>query len=178
MPSIPIAAVFSFLKDMRGSLTWSEEDLIAALKVTRKDADKTLTLLQMQGCVQKTESGEWLTTASGEIVSGSKSPRFNPANIDQALSALSARIADINSDIHSEFKISKAMAFGDFLSRPAKCQAADVGVELRQRVAAKDRDRTEGRKFLKQVAAGSRSLHVQQYEKWMSERSHRRLVTE
>jgi hypothetical protein len=176
MPRIPIAAVFSFLKDMRGSLTWSEEDLIATLKVTRKDAGKILTLLQMQGYVQKTENGEWLTTASGETVSGSKSPRFSLANIDQALSALSARIADINSHTHSEFKVTKAVAFGDFLKRPPKCQAADVGIELRQRVAAKHRDKTEERNFLKQIAAKNRFLHLQPYEQWMSQRSHRRLV--
>ncbi len=176
MPRIPIAAVFSFLKDMRGSLTWSEEDLIATLKVTRKDAGKILTLLQMQGYVQKTENREWLTTASGEIVSGSKSPRFSLANIDQALSALSARSADINNHAHSEFTGTKAVAFGDFLKRPSKCQAADVGIELRQRVAAKHRDKTEERNFLKQIAAKSRFLHLQPYEAWMSQRLHRRLV--
>jgi hypothetical protein len=176
MPRIPIAAVFSFLKDMRGSLTWSEEDLIATLKVTRKDAGKILTLLQMQGYVQKTENREWLTTASGEIVSGSKSPRFSLANIDQALSALSARSADINNHAHSEFTVTKAVAFGDFLKRPPKCQAADVGIELRQRVAAKHRDKTEERNFLKQIAAKNRFLHLQPYEAWMSQRLHRRLV--
>jgi hypothetical protein len=178
MPSIPIAAVLSFLKDMRGALTWSEEDLIATLKVTRKDAGKILTLLQMQGYVQKTENGEWLTTASGEIVSGSKLPRFSLANIDQALSALSARTADINSDLHSEFRISNAVAFGDFLKRPPKSQAADVGIELRQRVAGKQRDKTEERNFLKQIAARNRFLHLQPYEEWMSQRSHRRLVVQ
>jgi hypothetical protein len=145
MPGIPIAAVFSFLQDMRGY-------------------------------VQKTETREWLTTASGEIVSGSKSPRFSPANIDQALSALSARIADINSHTHSEFTVNKAVAFGDFLKRPPKCQAANVAIELRQRVPAKHRDKTEERKFLKQIAAKNRFLHLQPYEEWMSQRSHRRLV--
>jgi hypothetical protein len=175
MPTIPIAAVFSFLKDMRGTLTWREEDLIATLKVARKDAGKILALLQMQGYVQRTQSGEWLTTASGEIVSGSKSPRFKPANIEQAIAAVSARIANSNRDLHSEFKISKAVAFGDFLSRPSKCQAADVGIELRPRVAGKERDKTEERKFLKQLAAKNKFLHAQPYQEWMSERSHRRL---
>jgi hypothetical protein len=133
-------------------------------------------LLQMQGYVQKTENGEWLTTASGEIVSGSKSPRFSQANVDQALSALSARIANINSESHSEFKVTKAVAFGDFLGRPAKCQAADVGIELHQRVAAKHRNKTEERKFLKEIAVKNRFLHLQPYEEWMGERSHRRLA--
>ena len=178
MPTIPIAAVFSFLKDMRGALTWSEQNLIATLKVSRKDADKILALLQMQGYMQKTQSGEWLTTAAGEIVSGSKSPRFKPANIEQALAASSARIADVNRDVHSKFKIIKAVAFGDFLSRPSKCQAADVGVELRPRVAGKDRDKTQERTFLKQLGAKNKFLYVRPYEEWMSQRPHRRLPVE
>jgi hypothetical protein len=178
MPAIPIAAVFSFLKDMRGALTWTAQDLIATLKVTRKDADKILALLQLQGYVQNTESGEWLTTASGEIVSDSKSPRFQPANIEQALAAVSARIADVNRDVHSGFKIIKAVAFGDFLSRPSKCQAADVGVELRPRVAGKDRNKTEERMFLKQLAAKNKFLHLQPYEEWMGQRSHRPLAVQ
>jgi len=178
MPTIPIAAVFSFLKGMRGTLTWREEDLIATLKVARKDADKILALLQMQGYVQKTESAEWLTTASGEIVSGSKSPRFKPANIEQALAAVSARIADRNRDVHSEFKIIKAVALGDFLARPSKCQAADVGIELGPRVAGQERDKTEERNFLKRLAGNNKFLHLQPFEEWMTQRSHRRLAVE
>jgi hypothetical protein len=178
MPTIPIAAVFSFLKDMRGALTWSEKDLIATLKVAQKDAGTILVLLQMQGYVQKTENGEWLTTAAGEIVCGSKSPRFSLANVDHALTALSARIANMNRDSHSDFKISKAIAFGDFLNRPAKCQAADVAVELRPRVAGSDLDRTNERKFLRRIAAASRFLRVQPYQEWMTGRSHRRLAVE
>ncbi len=177
MPTIPIAAVFSFLRDMRGALTWSEQDLIATLKVAPKDAGKILALLQMQGYVQKTQDGEWLTTAAGEIVSGSKSPRFKLANIEQALTALSARIAEVNRDAHSGFKISKAIAFGDFLGRRSKCQSADVGVELRPRAAGKDRDKTEERNFLRHIVAKNKFLHVLLYEEWMTRRSHRRLPT-
>lgn len=178
MPTIPIAAVFSFLKDMRGALTWSKRDLIATLKVVPKDAGKILALLQMQGYVQKTQSGEWLATAAGEIVSGSKSPRFQPANIEHALASLSARIASVNRDVHSEFKIVNAVAFGDFLGHPSKCQAANLGVELRPRVAGKDHDKRQERKFLKLLAAKNKFLHVQPYEEWMSERSHRRLAVQ
>lgn len=178
MPTIPIAAVFSFLKDMRGALTWSERDLIATLKVVPKDAGKILALLQMQGYVQKAQSGEWLATAAGEIVSGSKSPRFQPANIEQALASLSTRIASLNRDVHSEFKIVNAVAFGDFLGHRSKCQAANVGVELRPRVAGKDHDNRQERKLLKLLAAKNKLLHVQPYEAWMSERSHRRLAVQ
>jgi hypothetical protein len=176
MPLIPLAAVFSFLKDMRGALTWTEQDLIETLKVGRQDADKILLLLQMQGYVQKTDNGDWLTTAAGEIVSGSKPPRFSREHVEQALSTLSGRIAAINRDGRAEFKIAKAVAFGDFLAKRPLSQAAEVGVELSRRIRAAQRDSAKEREFLKQLGRQSRFLHVRPYEKWMDERRHRRLT--
>jgi hypothetical protein len=176
MPLIPLAAVFSFLKDMRGALTWTEQDLIDTLKVARQDADKILLLLRMQGYVQKTDDGDWLTTAAGEIVSGSKPPRFSRESVEQAISTLSDRIAAINRDRRAEFKIAKAVAFGDFLAKRPVSQAAEVGVELSRRIRDAQRDSAKEREFLKQqLGRKSRFLHVRPYEKWMDERTHRRL---
>ena len=174
-PQIPLAAVFSFLKDMRGALTWTEQDLIDTLKIGRQDAEKILPLLRMQGYVQKTDDGDWLTTAAGEIVSGSKPPRFTRESVEQALSTLSDRIAAINRDRRAEFKIAKAVAFGDFLAGRPVSQAAEIGVELSRRIRAAQRDSAKEREFLKQFGRKSRFLHVRPYEKWMDERTHRRL---
>jgi len=175
MPLVPLAAVFSFLKDMRGVLTWTEEDLIHTLKVTRQDAEKILLLLQMQGYVQKTDDRDWLTTAAGEIVSGSKPPRFSRENVEQAISALSDRIAAITRDHRAEFKIAKAIAFGDFLAGRRTCQAAEIGVELSRRIRTAQRDSVKEHEFLKQLGRKSRFLHVLPYQKWMNERTHRSL---
>src|SRR5438477_1724735 len=171
MPQIPLAAVFSFLKDMRGALTWTARDLIGTLKVSREDAEKILLLLQMQGYVQRTENGAWLTTAAGEIVSGSKLPRFGGERIEQALATISERIAAINRDTRAEFKITKAVAFGDFLSDRPTCQAADMGVELSRRNRTADRDAMKERHFLKELGRKSRFLQVRPYERWMGERT-------
>ena len=134
LPSVPTAAVFSFLKDTRGALTWTAHDLAEALKLSRQDANKILTLLQLQGYVhQNSDSQQWLTTASGEIVSGSTLPRLSRESVEQAVATLADRIAAINRDPRAEFKLPKAVAFGDFLSDRPKVQAADVGVELRRR---------------------------------------------
>jgi len=175
MPLIPLAAVFSFLKDMRGALTWTEQDLIETLKVGRQDAEKILLVLQMQGYVQKTADGDWLTTAAGEIVSGSKPPRFSRESVEQAISTLRDRIAAISRDRRAEFKIAKAVAFGDFLTGRPICQAAEIGVELSRRIRAAQRDSTKEREFLKQLGRKSRFLYVRRYEKWMDERTHRGL---
>ena len=177
LPSIPTAAVFSFLKDTRGALTWTAHDLAEALKLSRQDANKILTLLQLQGYVQqKSDSQGWLTTASGEIVSGSTLPRLSRESVAQAVATLADRIAAIKRDAKAEFKIIKAVAFGDFLTDRPKVQAADVGIELRRRNPAGAHDQTSEPAFLKQLAPKSRFLHIRPYEKWMAERAHRNLL--
>jgi hypothetical protein len=177
MPQIPLTAVFSFLKEMRGALTWNEQDLIETLKVARQDAEKILLLLQMQGYVQKNQDGQWLTTAAGEIVSGSKPPRFSRDSVEQAICTLTDRIAAINRDQRAEFKIAKAVAFGDSLLDRPSFQAAEIGIELSRRNRAAKRDPAKEREFLKQLGRKSRFLRIQPYEEWMSERAHRRLTT-
>jgi hypothetical protein len=177
LPSIPAAALFSFLKDTRGALTWTARDLAGSLKLAEQDAYKVLTLLQLQGYVQqKAVSQEWLTTASGEIVSRSTLPRLSRESVEQALATLTDHLAAINRDPRAEFKINKAVAFGDFLSDRPKVQAADVGIELRRRNPAGAHDQTSEPAFLKQLAPKSRFLHMRPYETWMTERLHRSLL--
>lgn len=175
LPPIPSAAVFSFLKDTRGDLTWAAHDLAEALKLSRQDANKILTVLQLQGYVhQNSDSQQWLTTASGEIVSGSTLPRLSRESVEQALAALADRIAAIDRDGGAEFRIPKAVAFGDFLSNHARVQAADVGVARRN--PSKAYDPASEPAFLKQLSRNSRFLHIRPYEKWMIERPHRNLL--
>ena len=173
MPKVPLAAVFSFLKDMRGALRWTAQDLSETLDVTRQDADKILTLLSMQGYVERTKNAEWLTTLAGESVCGSKQPQLKRERVDAALSTLSDRIAAINKDSQAEFRITKAVAFGDFLTGRANCQSADVGIQLAARKVTGD---DNGSRFLKQLGARNRFLHIQPYEEWMSKRTHRQLL--
>jgi hypothetical protein len=173
MPKVPLAAVFSFLKDMRGALRWTAQDLTETLHIARQDADKILTLLSMQGYVERTKNSEWLTTAAGESVCDSKQPRFKRESVDAALSTLCDRIVDINKDSQAKFRITKAVAFGDFLTGRANCQSADVGIQLAARKVTGDDD---GARFLKQLGARNRFLHIQPYEEWMSKRTHRQLL--
>jgi hypothetical protein len=177
LPPIPSAAVFSFLKDTRGDLTWAAHDLAEALKLSRQDANKILTVLQLQGYVhQNPDSQQWLTTASGEIVSGSTLPRLSRESVEQAVATLADRIAAINRDPRAEFKIIKAVAFGDFLSDRPKVQVADVGVELRRRNPSSAYDQASEPAFFKQLSRKSRFPHIRPYEKWMTERPHRNLL--
>src|SRR5260370_12028276 len=84
----------------------------------------------------ETMYNDLLNTASGEIVSGAKPPRFTRECVDGAVSELLDRIAANNSDRNADFKIIQAVAFGDFLSGRANCQAADVGIQLTPREPA------------------------------------------
>jgi hypothetical protein len=174
MPNIPVEAVFSFLKDKRGALSWTLGDLTQTLNISAPDAGRVLTILKLQGYASETSDNELLTTASGEIVSGSRPPRFTRERVDGAVSELLDRIAANNSDRNAEFKITQAVAFGDFLSGRANCQAADVGIELTPREPAGGRDQVNG--FLKQLRGKSQFLNIKPFAPWMSKRSHRRLL--
>ena len=174
MPNIPVAAVFSFLKDKRGALSWTLRDLTQTLNIGEQDARRVLTILKLQGYVSETSDNELLTTASGEIVSGSKPPRFARECVDGAFSGLSDRIVANNSDRKTDFKITQAVAFGDFLSGRASCQAADVGIALTPCEPASGRDQVNY--FLKRLRGKSQFLNIKPFEPWMSKRSHRRLL--
>jgi hypothetical protein len=172
--------VFSFLKDTRGGTAWTARDLIETLKVAKRDAHKILSILELQGYVRPTTGQEWQTTPSGEVVSGSKPPRFSRESVKQALSTITDRVAAINRDRRAEFKISKAVAFGDFLSGRPQVQAADVGVKLARRNPKSpeiDSGKAQEQAFLRELRRKSTLLKIQPYEKWMDERSHRSLET-
>jgi hypothetical protein len=167
-------AVLSFLKDMRGASTWTARDLVSTLNISRFDADKMLAILQFHGYINSADAGEWLTTAAGETACGSKQPRFQCHGVDGAVSALFDRIAAINRDSNSKFRVAEAVAYGDFLLGRENCQAADVGIELTRNRESAGQDNTND--FLQELSGKSRFLNIQPYKKWMSERSHRRLV--
>src|SRR6266478_976051 len=112
LPSLPAEAALSFLKDTKGTLTWSARDLADTLKINRREAQQALAFLQAQGYVQPARRGEpahqkgsarsadqWITTPAGETVSGAKPPRFTRESVEQALVALKNRIKQSNKDL-------------------------------------------------------------------------------
>jgi hypothetical protein len=119
-----------------------------------------------------------LTTASGEAVSGSELPRTKRESVEESLSAFAERIAAINRDPRAEFSIQKAVAFGDFLSKRPQVHAADAGVMLTRRtpLSGNEDNHEEERAFLKQIQAKNQFDHIQRYQPWMSERTHRKLL--
>jgi hypothetical protein len=81
-------------------------------------------------------------------------------------------------DRKSEFLVSDAVAFGDFLIVRSRVQAADVGIRLvAHRGQASEHNSTRKEiAFLKQLRAKSALVQLHRYETWMSHRSHRRLM--
>ena len=58
IPSIPVAEVLSFIKETRGAVTWTVQEMIDALKISRQDAEQVIAILQLQGYVKPAlESG-------------------------------------------------------------------------------------------------------------------------
>ncbi|HET6142171.1 MAG TPA: hypothetical protein VFE02_01590 [Candidatus Acidoferrales bacterium] len=182
MPAVPIEEVFSFLKETRGVVSWTIADIVDALKIGEAEAKRIVPILELQGYVkQQNDSGDtaqWLTTLSGESVSGSAAPRFTSDRVKKGLAALAERIRAINRDGHAALSIPQAVAFGDFLRTRTRVQAADVGVRIESKPHAgkkQNPQHSEG-DFLKQLKARSALVNVQIYKPWMSKRSHVRLV--
>jgi hypothetical protein len=67
--SLPVAALFSFLKETRGAPTWTLHDVTRVVNISPLAAKQALAMLEMQGYVKPTGSKEWMTTSAGESVS-------------------------------------------------------------------------------------------------------------
>jgi hypothetical protein len=181
--SIPAEAALSFLKDTKGAVTWTVLELANTLKINRTDADRVIALLQAQGYVQPAHANdEWITTPSGETVSGAKPPCFDRESVEGALGLLQERIKEANRDPKGAFKIIGAVAFGDFLLKNrARVQAADVGVQLSRRGdSGSDLHSASGAReelsFLRQLRGRAALLVLRLYADWMKNRSNLNLL--
>src|SRR5260370_39499457 len=85
--SLPPSALFSFLKETKGITSWTGRDFAKTLNLSTADAKEALAILEMQGYVKATGSKEWMTTPQGEIVSGSKVPRYSRESVEQSLAS-------------------------------------------------------------------------------------------
>lgn len=81
--SLPAAAVLSFLKETRGISSWNLKDLTKSLRISAAEAKRAAALVEVQGYIERTGDGEWLTTVSGNSISGSQSPRFTSEAVEQ-----------------------------------------------------------------------------------------------
>jgi hypothetical protein len=183
LPEIAAEAPLSFLKDTKGTLTWSVKELAEVLQVPRREAEQVIQFLEAQGYAQRgRESGQWMTTPAGESVSGAKAPRFARESVEQAVADFQQRIKETNKDVAAPFKIGHAVAFGDFLRKNrARVQAADVGVALVRRDKQEGElrsasDAKQERAFLRQLRGKTALLQVRPYAEWMSQRMHRKLL--
>jgi hypothetical protein len=180
-PEIPPAELLSFLKETRGVQTWTEKDLAKALKIGLAYAKDAAAVLQLQGYIEPAgRTGKWRITEQGDLVSGAKAPRLTRQSVEQALDALRDRIKAVNEDRNAAYKITQAVAFGDFLNDAARVQAPDVGIRLLPRTdsgtLASAKEHAAQLAFLKQLRGKTTLLHIQPYEDWMGSRSHQDLL--
>jgi hypothetical protein len=179
MPAVSIAAALSFLKETKGALTWTAQEFARGVGITVAEAGPALAVLQMQGYVKPgAGKNEWMTSVDGDVVSGAAAPRFSVEAVRKALENLRGRIMAVNKDAKAEFRVSSAIAFGDFMTDRAQVQAADVGIELARRGAraALRISKVDERAFLKTLRAGKQMIRLIPFEPWMRERAHRRLL--
>jgi len=160
--------------------SWTPRDLAKSLKISPAAAKQALAILEMQGYVKQTGSAASITTPAGEIVSGSKLPRYARETVERSLESFADHLQRVNEDASAEYKIADAVAFGDFLSGRARVQAADVGIRLEPSdpgahdlKSAAEQNRQEA--FLKQLRGRTPLVNLHPYAPWMSARTHRPL---
>ena len=90
------------------------------------------------------------------------------------------RAAVVNEDSKADYRVTEAVAFGDFMNEAAtRVQAADVGIRLQSRREANPtsaKEQREERAFLKRLRGRSVMFNVRPYEDWMGRRSHVQLL--
>lgn len=173
MPDTSLPAILSFLKDTKGLVTWKLEEMAETVGISEAEARRAIPILQLQGYVQPSDD-EWMTTAAGESVSGAKTPRFTLKIVNDALEKLTERIVAFNKSKNS-VRIDVAVAYGDFLAKNARVQAADVGI----RYAGAKRSihvAPNQMALLTQLREKSQQLHLRPFEDWMTKRTHRKLI--
>ena len=178
-PTIPADAALSFLRETRGLSTWSVRDMANPLNISLDEAKQVIAVLEMQGYVNQFKSDEFMTTFAGESISGSKPPRYTRERIERALETLCKRIAQINRDSGAPFRITQAVAFGDFLSDRTRFQPVEIGVELEPRKSAAISIVRKGatrQQFLRQLRDKLGVIQFRAFEPWMTERTHRNLL--
>jgi DNA-binding transcriptional regulator YhcF (GntR family) len=180
--SPPPVAFFSFLKETKGITSWTATDLAKTLNLSPAVTKHALAVLEMQGYVKPAESkGEWITTPAGEVVSGSKFPKYSRDSVERSLVSFADHLKRVNQDSSAEYKIADAVAFGDFLSGRARVQAADIGIRLEPRNPtghhphwASEQSRQEA--FFKQLRGRTPILNLHSYAEWMGTRTHLKLI--
>jgi DNA-binding MarR family transcriptional regulator len=176
---VPIAEIFSFLKETSSQIGWSARELAKTLNIRLNDAKGILPILELQGYITRRGKSEWMTTTSGESIAGAKLPRFTRDAAERALSNLRKQIEQINADSDAEFRITKAVAFGDFLRQQPRVQPLDIGILLAARKPPGQSRRAQRRadaSFLKTLRGRSAILNIHMYEDWMGSRSHINLL--
>ena len=83
------------------------------LKIGLSEAREAIAVLQLQGYIEA--AAKWRITDQGDLVSGTKPPRFTRRSVEQALGELRDRIRGVNDGPNAPYTISDAVAFGDFL---------------------------------------------------------------
>lgn len=179
MVSLPAAAAMSFLRETRGTSTWTARDMARTLKISLAEANQVIAAFEMQGYVNRLRGEEWMTTFAGESVSGSKPPRYTRKRIEDALASLRDLIAKINRDGGAPYRITEGVAFGDFLSDRTRFQPAEIGIALLPRKSSAISivgKRQNEQQFLRQLRGKSVLIQLTPYESWMRARTHRDLL--
>ena len=100
--------------------------------------------------------------------------------MEEGLAELRERIKATNQNSKSPYKITEAVAFGDFLQQKARVQPAEVGIRLEprkpKRAESPAKQHAGERAFLRELRSKAATVNTLPYAEWMSARTHRKLL--
>jgi len=97
------------------------------------------------------------------------------------MAALKERIKRVNQDPNSPYRITEAVAFGDFLRKDrVRVQPVEVGIQLERRGQADEPPTASSvhaqQGFLRQLRGKRTLVIIRPYTEWMRKRSHLELL--
>lgn len=169
-------AAFTFLREMMQFPLWTSRIMADSLCISVAEAERVIGALELQGYVKSSGCRAWFTTPSGRRISETRRPTHTQERVEIGLFLFSRRIAKTNRNLNSPCVITRAVAFGDFLWKRPRAQAAEIGIQLGPRSA----DAAESLlahsggfdSFLKWLKGRGGVLRLWRYETWMSRRTH------
>jgi hypothetical protein len=132
-PSLPAAAILSFLRQSADREAWTAADLARMLGVSSTDAEQAIAIMAAAGYITPVVKprGVWRNTVVGNTVAGA--PKAKPVarkTAEKNLEAFVGRVREVNADPRFLYRVEQAVVFGPFAITNEPVRTLDVAIQL------------------------------------------------
>jgi hypothetical protein len=132
-PSLPAAAILTFLRQSADREAWTAADLARMLGVSPTEAEQAIAIMAVAGYIEPVAkpSGVWRNTVVGNTVAGV--PRAKPVarkTAEKNLEAFVGRVREVNADPRFLYRVEQAVVFGPSAITNEPVRTIDVALRL------------------------------------------------